>query len=162
MNTLIALRTIGDRSFLIGGLKSAIFDLLGDLSKSDDLDSISISISILEKKRPVLMCRAYVLLLLLQNFTHVCRENYLGLVWDIFCSRVRVIPGTQLTRYHVLSTTGIYNSSTAVAAVNSSNIDNAVRLYRPLLYSIFHFHIISFGLGHASCMHSRTCIPAVI
>ena len=34
---------------LVGGLKSAIFDLLGDLSKSDDLDSISISISILEK-----------------------------------------------------------------------------------------------------------------
>ena len=47
----IALRTTGDRSFLIGGLTSAIFHLLGDLSKSDDLDSISIPISILEKKK---------------------------------------------------------------------------------------------------------------
>ena len=46
----ITLRTTGDRSFLIGGLNSAIFDLLDELSESDDLDSISISISILEKK----------------------------------------------------------------------------------------------------------------
>ena len=35
---------------IVNGLNSAIFDLLSDLSKSDDLDSISISISILEKK----------------------------------------------------------------------------------------------------------------
>ena len=61
MNTLIALRTIGDRSFLIGGLKSAIFDLLGDLSKSDDLDSISISI-VDYRKKTALMRHAYVLL----------------------------------------------------------------------------------------------------
>ena len=58
----IVLGTTGDRSFLIGGLKSAIFDLLGDLSKSDDLNSISISI--LEKRGPVLMRHAYVLQLL--------------------------------------------------------------------------------------------------
>ena len=55
------MRTTGDRSFLIGGLKSAIFDLLDDLSKSDDLDSISNAISTLGKKRPVLMRHAYVL-----------------------------------------------------------------------------------------------------
>ena len=46
----IALRTTGDRSFLIVDLQSAIFDLLGDISRIDDLDSISISISILGKK----------------------------------------------------------------------------------------------------------------
>ena len=48
INTLILLISVGDRSendrrssifCLIGGLKSSIFDLLGDLSKSDDLDS---------------------------------------------------------------------------------------------------------------------------
>ena len=53
------------------------------------------------------------------------------------------------------------SSAAAVAAVNSSNFDNAVWLCWSLLYSIFHFHIIPFGLGDASCMHSRTRIPAV-
>ena len=105
------------------------------------------------------MCHAYVLLLLLQNLTHVLMDKLLSFSVDIFCSRVRVIPSIQLTRYQVLST--IY-SGTAVAAVNISNIDNAVRLYRPLLYSIFHFHVYSFGLGYASCMQSRTCTPSVI
>ena len=88
----IALRTTSDRSFLIGGLKSAIFDLMGDLSNSDDLDSISISI--LEKKRPVLMCQVYVLLLAVsfKTLPTFLGTNYLGVVLDIFCSRIRVIP----------------------------------------------------------------------
>ena len=68
----------------------------------------------------------------------------------------------ELTRYQVLSTYYIY-TSTSVAEVNSINVDNALLLCKSLLlYSISHFHIIPFVLGHASCMHSRTCIPAVI
>ena len=63
MTSSVRDRSENDRrsSFLIGGLESAIFDLLGDLSKSGDLDWFSISI--LKKKRPVLMRHAYVLLL---------------------------------------------------------------------------------------------------
>ena len=147
----IGLRTTGDRSFLIGGLKSAILDLLGDLSKSDDLDSISISI--LEKNdqfscvKPT-YCSTWQLL---EQHPRLGGASYLGLVWDIFCSRVRVIPSiyssitgriyllfntanSALTTHKVLPAT---YSSTAVAAVNSSTIDNAVNSEQ--IAVVFHF-----------------------
>ena len=87
----IALRTTGDQSLVIGGLILAIFDLLGDLSKSDDLGSISIWI--LQKKIPELIrhLRTAVAFGTAPTFFGT---NWLGLVWDIVCRRVRVIPST--------------------------------------------------------------------
>ena len=85
------MRTTGDRSFLIGGLKSAIFDLLDDLSKSDDLDSISNDLDSRKKATSFDASRVRTTVAFRTAFTFLGTNN-LGLVWDIFCSRIRVIP----------------------------------------------------------------------